>query len=401
MVVGNGLAGTLIGVRAGLEGMRVENIGLLMSAYWVGYAAGSYLSPRVINAVGHIRTFAALASIGSAIALAYAIVVSPLAWDLLRVAHGVAYAGLVVVIESWLNGSTTPPHRGRVLAIYSVILMAASAASQPLLIVAAPSGFVLFCIVSICFSLALVPITLTRAGVPGVAEASRAGLRRLYERSPTGLAGTFATGLAVGAFYGMGPTFSQRIGLHDAGIAWFMGVTILGALVFQWPLGWLSDVVDRRHVIVALAGTGAIVAGAVAITGPTISLAQLLGLTFLYGGMTMPLYALSIAHVNDYVDPRELVATASGLVLVYGGGAVIGPFGASLVMAQLGADGLFVFSGAVLALFAAFALLRIPQRAAIEAALKRAFVNVPRTTHAVLQIHKHRAGPRPGPRAPD
>jgi MFS family permease len=400
MVVGNGLAGTLLGVRAGLEGMRAESIGLLMSAYFLGFALGSYFSPRLIALVGHIRTFAALASIASAVALSYAILVSPPAWTVLRIAHGACYAGMTVVVESWLNGTTRRRSRGKVLATYNVVLLAAWAGSQPLLTVADESGFVLFCVVSICLSLALVPITLTRSGVPGVAQASRSGLRRLYEISPVGIAGALITGLATGAFYGMGPMFAQRMGFNDLEIALFMGATILGALVLQWPLGWLSDLIDRRLVIIGSGILSTATTGVAAISVPEGTSQLLFAFMFVYGGTMIPLYALSVAHVNDNIDSQELVAAASGLVMVYGVGASIGPFAASQIISRVGPEGLFLFSSCALATFVTFALVRLSQGPAVAPEIKQELVVAPRTSHAALQMHEHRTGPSPGPREP-
>lgn len=400
MVLGNGLAGTLIGVRAGLEGMREESIGILMSAYFLGYVLGCTLTPRLVAGVGHIRTYAALASLASAIALTYAIVVAPLAWTLLRVAHGACYAGMTVVVESWLNGATRRRARGRVLALYNLVLLGAWAASQSLLTLADASGFVLFCVVSICLSLALVPITLTRAGVPSVTRAARRGLGRLYEISPTGVAAALAVGMASSAFFGMGPTFAQTVGMTDIEIALFMGLTIAGALALQWPLGWLSDLIDRRLVILGCTLLSLVGLSLAALGEPGEPLRPLLGIMFVVGGTLFPVYAIAVAHVNDQIEPNELVAAASGLVMVYGIGAAAGPFAASLVMARVGPSGLFLFQGAVLALFVAFALFRLSRRSGVAKSLKQVFVAAPRTTHAALQMHKHRTGPSPGPREP-
>lgn len=184
LVLGNGLQGTLIGVRAGIEGMDEVTIGVVMSAYFVGFVAGSMYVPKLVHGVGHIRTFAALASIDSAVALAFAIFVSPAAWIALRAVHGACYAGLIIVVESWLNAAAERHDRGRLLAVYSIVLYAAWAGGQPLIDVAPATGFLLFCLVSICMSLALVPITLTRADVPGVVDATRFNLKRLWSVSP-------------------------------------------------------------------------------------------------------------------------------------------------------------------------------------------------------------------------
>lgn len=253
LVLGNGLQGTLLGVRAGLEGFRQETIGLMMSAYFAGYVAGSIWCPRLIDQAGHIRVFAALASIASAATLTHALTIEPTSWTFLRALNGACYAGLGIVTESWLNGHAAPGRRGQLLAIYGVVTMGAWAASQLLLNLADPAGFVLFCLVSVLLSLALVPIALTRAAVPVTADQSRVSLKKLYTISPLGFAGCLLTGLAMSAFWGMGPTFAQQIGLNNIHLSLFMAAPIVGAVVLQWPLGWVSDQIDRRGVIAGVA----------------------------------------------------------------------------------------------------------------------------------------------------
>lgn len=388
LVLGNGLQATLVGVRGGIEGMAEETIGLVMSAYFVGFVLGSIYVPSLIQRVGHIRTFAALASVASAAALGFAIFVGPIPWLLLRAVTGACYAGMVIVTESWLNAGTTRSHRGRVLALYSLVYYAAWAGSQPLLNVAPVNGFVLFSLVSILFSLALVPITLTRAGIPGVVEADRARLRRLHAISPLGLAGAFALGLAVGAFWGMAPTFGQQIGLSESEISLFLMLALLGALMLQWPLGWVSDSVDRRWIVVGACSAATLCSAGLAVAwevGPIL----LYPLVLLAGGFAMPVYSLCVAHVNDQIESGEVVAAASGLILVYGLGSAVGPFAASLLMGQAGPGGLFIFMAGVLGAFALYGLWRMKVSAPPEQDRKESYVSVPQTSHAVLPLHEH------------
>lgn len=399
LVLGNGLQGTLIGVRAGLENMGSQTIGMVMSAYFVGYVASSLLVPRLVQEVGHIRTFAALASVASAVSLAFAIIVSPATWIVLRIIHGACYAGLVIVIESWLNIATERNSRGRVLAVYGVVVYGAWAASQPLLNLSAPSGFVLFCLVSICLSLALVPITLMRATAPGVVEVGRASMRRLFKISPVGIVGAFAVGLVTSAFFGMAPTFAQRIGMENGEIAAFLGVTMIGALALQWPLGWLSDHIDRRLVILGVAfGTCASALGLAWNTDG--GMTTLLLLSFSLGAFALPTYSLCVAHANDGIDATEVVSVSSGLILVFGLGSTVGPFTASLVMEAMGPGGLFLFMASValvLALYDMFGLVTIPK---IAERRKSSFVAMPQTSHAATRLHKHRTGKDSGRVAP-
>lgn len=351
LVIGNGLQQTLIGLRAGIEGYASETVGVMMSAYFVGFVFASIYAPRVIQQVGHIRAFAAFASAGSAFALCFAIFVSPSVWITLRILQGACYAGLIIVVESWLNASAEPGSRGRVLAIYSIVMYTAWAASQPMVALAAPSEFVLFALVSICLSFALVPIALSRAGNPGVVLATRVGLGRLLAISPTALAGAFVMGAVVGAFFSMGPTASQQSGFSDAETGVILSAALIGALAFQWPLGWLSDRMDRRLIILVSSLSGMILAGSLYWTLADGNERLVIALCFLLGGALLPLYSVCLAEVNDRIDESELIAAASGFVLVYGIGSAAGPFAAGLVMGQVGPAGLFYFMAATLGLF--------------------------------------------------
>ncbi|MGR3381907.1 MFS transporter [Roseovarius indicus] len=400
LVIGNGLQQTLIGLRAGIEGYSEETIGAMMSAYFVGFVVASIHAPRVIQAVGHIRAFVAFASAASAFALCFAIFVSPPVWIVLRVLQGACWAGLIIVVESWLNASAERGWRGRVLAIYSIVMYAAWAISQPMVALAPVSGFVLFALVSICLSLALVPITLSRAGNPGVVLATRVGLARLFAISPTALAGAFILGAAVAAFFGMAPVVSQQVGFTDAQTGTIISAALIGALVFQWPLGWLSDKVDRRIVLLASS-----VAGVVAALLFAAALAQsnhlaVVAIAFLLGGALLPLYSVCLAEVNDRIGEEELIAAASGFVIVYGVGSAVGPFVAGLVMGWAGPFGLSWFIAAILGLFAAYGALRIRRREKTATAEKQGYVATPSTSHAALPLHRRGPDRAKGEAAP-
>jgi MFS family permease len=399
LVAGNGLQATLLGVRAGLEGMADETVGVVMSAHFAGFVAGSIYAPSLIQRVGHIRAFAALASIASAVALCFAIFATPLAWIALRGLHGACYAGLVIVAESWLNASASRERRGRVLALYMIVMYGSWTASQLFLTLAPADGFVLFCLVSVCLSLALVPITLTEAGIPGVVAATRLKLGRLYALSPLALVGSFVLGLTVSAFFGMAPTFAQSIGLEKDAIAIFVGAMLTGALILQWPLGWLSDRVDRRYVIVGTSAVAAAIAALIA-AYPEASPGRLIALSCLLGGATMPAYSLCVAHLNDHIEEDELIAAASGLVLVYGIGSAMGPFAASVVMGSLGPEGLFVFIAVAMVAYAVYSGYRFTQRAAPAPEDKESYTAVPQTSHAALPLHRHGSGKAEGEPAP-
>lgn len=390
LVLGNGLQGTLLGIRAGLEGMADESIGLFMSAYFFGYALGSIVVLKLIRRAGHIRVFAALASLASVISLAHIIFISPWAWVLFRIIYGLCFAGLVLVSESWLNSATEKKYRGRVLSIYGIIILLGMGGSQLLLNLADPQDFALFLLVSILLSLALVPVTLSRVTNPKLPTPARLSLKKLYETSPTGIMGIFCVGLYLGAFYGMGPTFAQQIELDTNGIALFMGLPAAGALLLQWPLGWLSDLINRQVVIIfSFAGTASICL--LLATGADQTRWLLYALAFLFGGLAFPAYSLCIAYTNDYLLDEDILPASSGLILVYGAGASCGPFMASLLMGQMGPEGLFWVIFAVTGLFLMFEIFRFPVRQPVLPLLKDTLVHLPRTSHIIYHMDKRRS----------
>jgi MFS family permease len=397
--LGNGLLGTVTGLRASAEGMPSEAIGVIMSAFFLGFIGGSLMAPRLIQRVGHIRAFAALASLASAGSLALAIVVSVPAWIALRLALGACFSGMVIVVESWLNAGVPSARRGRLLALYGMVLYAAWGASQLLILAAPVEGFVLFCLVSILFSVALVPVTLTRAGAPGVVLAERARFGRLVEVSPVAVFGALALGLGMGAFWGMAPSWGAGAGLSEPELSAFLASVLVGALVLQWPLGWLSDVLDRRLVIAAATGGAGLAGAALAIAGEGGGWA-LPALGFLLGGLAMPSYSLCVAHANDRIEPGEIVAVSSALVLVYGAGSAAGPLLAGLLMDAAGGQALFPFVAGWLLACAVHAGARALLTRATPEAEKFDYVPVPQTSHAALPMHRHGTGTPDRARAP-
>ncbi|MCA0850930.1 MFS transporter [Salipiger thiooxidans] len=388
LFLGHGLQGTLLGVRGGLEGMSAGSIGLVMSAYFLGFIVGSFWSVHLIETVGHIRTFAALASVTSAVALAYALEISVIWWLILRIINGFCFAGMILVVESWLNAGTESRWRGRVLAIYGTITLAAWAASQPMLSLADPGGFVLFCVISILVSLSLVPVTLSRTGVSNGIGADRLSARELFAISPIGLIGTFLIGIWGSAFWGMGPTFGQMIDMSTEEIAAFMAAVMIGAAIGQWPIGWLSDLMDRR--IVLAGGTSVAATSAIGVF-----VAEAHNILFLcavlYGATSITMYSICIAHVNDRLSQTKLLAAASGLLISYGAGSTFGPILAGGLMDLFGADALFIGSATVQAIFAIFVCWRIRVEAAVPKAEKEGFVAMPSaaTSHVGVELNRH------------
>jgi MFS family permease len=377
--MGNTLQATLLSIRGGLEEFSPTIIGLVSAAFWVGLVFGSLRAGRLIVNVGHTRTFAALASIASAVALLHLMVVDPLWWILFRALTGFCFAGLFVAVESWLNAAATPDIRGRLLSIYGMAGLGAGIGGQMLLPVAEPAGFMLFCLISVIISLALVPVALSRAAAPG-GEVPQAtiNLPRLYRQSPFGVVAAVLCGVSSGAFFGMGPLVAQQLGFDDVGIALFMAIGTLGGFVLTWPLGWASDRLDRRMLVVGIAVlTGCALLASTTLDGQPLTPLVSYGLMFLFGGLVVPTYSIVIAHVNDNVSTGEFVSASSGLLIVQGMGAALGPFLAGAAMTALGTVGVVYVIAAAQIMMALWGAYRMTRRAAVPQEQKEEFIPMP------------------------
>jgi MFS family permease len=364
LMLGNGLQGTLLGVRASLEGFSTQTTGIVMTGYFVGFLVGSILGPKFVKNVGHIRVFAALASVLSAAILLHSIFVDPLVWFAIRVVNGFAVAGLYLVVESWLNDAATNRTRGQLLSVYMVIVLGGMAAGQFLLNVASPAGFELFILVSVLVSFSLVPISLTITRAPKFEAPAHVSLRDMYRNSPLGLVGCLIVGIAQGALMGMGAVYARAIGMEVGDVSLFMATALAGGVVLQWPVGHLSDIFDRRIVITIvtlLAAAAALVGGFVGEESRWVLLAAI----FLFGGTCFPVYSLCIAYSNDYLQPEQMVAASGTLILVAGIGASIGPMLAALLMSVSGPAGFFWCLAGVHTAIGLFALYRMTRRPAL------------------------------------
>ncbi len=351
LVVGTGLLFSAIGAQAGLARFSGLVTGLIMSAYFAGFIFGTYACPVIIRRVGHIRAFAAMASIASTLPILHALWLNPWSWGALRFITGVCLVGLYIVVESWLNVVVTRQQRGKVFAAYMAVSGVSMALGQWLILVGDRFGFVPFALVSILFSFALLPITLTPVNEPRPTEAPKLGLVELFAISPIGVIGALASGLLSGAFYSLGHVFGQGVGFSEAGIATFMAATILGGAVFQWPVGHLSDRNDRRWVLFWVCVGCATVAG----TGFYLAReyeGSLIFLGMLYGGLAFTIYGLSVAHVNDLIDRSRVLEVTGGLLLLHGVGATVGPTLAGGLMDLLGPESLMLYFASVLVLLA-------------------------------------------------
>lgn len=375
--MGNTLQSSLLAVRGGLEGFTATEIGLVGSGFYVGLMLGSLRGGRLVRMVGHTRAFAALAAVASMAPLLHLLVMDPWVWPVTRALTGFCFAGLFIVVESWLNGAASSSVRGQILSIYGMTGMIAGVAGQMLLTAAAPGGFVLFCVISMIISFALVPVVLSRAQAPAQTEGDAAlDLGRLYGQSPFGVVAAFLSGISTGAYYTLGPLFAQRLGLDAAAVAVFMACGSLGGFAATWPMGWLSDRIDRRGLIVGLAllASAALLSMVLLVPeDPPRWLAY--SLVALFGAMVIPGYSLILAHVNDHVQPGEFAAASGGLLILWGAGSALGPIIGGTAMSMLGNPGLGWLILAAQLLIALWGLYRMRQRAAPE--VKEDFLVMP------------------------
>lgn len=384
LMLGNGPLGTVIAVR--LSGTTdAVVIGFVMAGYFAGLTLGSLCGHLFIVRVGHIRAFSAFASTISAATLMHAVDGHIVLWAALRLVEGFCMAGLFICIESWLNDRATPQTRGQILAFYMICVYVGQGISQFLLNLEDQSGFLVFVVISILLSLALVPVALTRMPPPTLPKISSFSFRKLYRTSPLGVAGTLISGLVSGAFYGVGPVFVQRLELGVSATALFMSATILGGVVLQWPLGRLSDLFDRRVMIAALCGALVVTSLAMLMVVDR-GLPLLLTIALLFGGVIFTLYPLCVAHTNDYIDATDFVSASGGLILAYSIGATLGPIGASVAMSAWGPGGLFHFTAAIGLAALIFTLWRMTRRPSLPNEAQSPYQPLPRTTPVALPL---------------
>ncbi len=358
--VGNSLQGTLMGVRGGIEGFTTFELSLIASAYFVGFLGGSRLAPKMIRRVGHVRVFAALGSFISAALILYPVWTDPYVWMALRVLIGFSLSGVYVTAESWLNNSATNETRGQALSAYMLVQMVGLVLGQGLLNFGDPSGFVLFIIPSVLVSLSFAPILLAVAPTPAFDATRPMSLGQLYKNSPLGFVGMILLGFVYSAQFGMAAVYGTEAGLSVVQISMFVSGFFIGGIVFQFPIGWLSDRMDRRVLIFFVAFLGAVSALLGYLFGGVFEI--LLVVAVLTGGLAQPLYALLIAYTNDYLEVEDMAAASGGLVFINGLGAIVGPPVLGWLMGRIGPGGFWLFLAITLAAMAGYGGWRMTRR---------------------------------------
>ncbi len=388
LLTGQGLQGTLLPVRASLEAFPTLAIGIMGAAYFLGFTLGCLRGGTLVQRVGHVRVFLAMTALASAAPLVHGLVLNPVAWGLLRALTGFCFAVLYIVIESWLNESSSNDNRGAVFSVYVMITLTVLAAGQMMTLLYNPAGLELFVIASILVSLGAIPVALSQSPSPEQPTTVEFDVRRVVQISPAGSIGCLAVGLANGAFWSLAPVFTASISTDTTLAAWFMTSAVIGGAISQWPLGFMSDGFGRRKVILGAALFGVIIAASIVWLGDDVGFWAINILGAAWGAVAFPLYAVSVAHANDYADPNDYVMVSSGLLLMYGVGAIAGPFVASLLMSYSGAIGLFGFTAIVHGLLTVLVLHRMLQRASAPDKQHIAFGDALATAHTASFVYE-------------
>jgi MFS family permease len=388
LMLGAGLQGTLVGLRASMEGFPTLLAGVMLAAYYLGYMGGSVMTPGLVNSVGHVRVFAALTSLASVLILIQGVFVDPLSWTLVRILFGFCFAGIYVVAESWLNGRVDNEHRGMLLSIYMLVCYGGLGLGQLLLNVADPRSTLLFILVSVLISIAMVPMALTSSSAPAITVPVRVGPRDLFRKSPLGVVGVAVAGAVSGCLFSLGALYAGGEGFTTFEVSLFMAVAILAGCASQLPIGRISDRMDRRTVVIGiclLATASAVAAWWLA----DISRVAFFTMIAIYGGTSLTLYSVSSAHVNDLVPAEEKLGASSTLILVNGAGAFIAPILVAAVMQLFGNDTFLPLLAAMHVALAVYTVVRMRRRAAVPGGHKSPFVGTPPGTSSSGELLGH------------
>lgn len=364
LMVGNGIQGTLLGVRGGIEHFSTFQMSIIMSAYFVGFLGGSRMAPGMIRRVGHVRVFAALGSTISAVLVLYPLMATPVVWTLGRVVMGFCFSGVYVTAESWLNNSADNSNRGKALSLYMIVQLGGVVAAQQLMTMGDAAGYVLFIVPSILVSLSFAPILLSVQPTPAFDTTKPMSLKELVAASPTASVGMILLGGVFAAQFGMAAVYGTHAGMTVAEISLFIATFYIAAVIAQYPIGWLSDRMDRRLLILILSaiGTGGAVLGVLL----PASMSTAMTAAVLVGAASNPLYSLLLAYANDYLAHEDMAAASAGFVFINGVGAIFGPLAIGWLMTTYGPAGFWAVIAVLLGALALYATYRMTQRPALE-----------------------------------
>ena len=360
LMVGNGLQGTLLGLRGEVEGFSTLSLSVVMSAYFLGFLFSSRYTPKLIQRVGHVRVFAALGSMVSAVLVSYPVLVEPWAWTIGRTIIGFCFCGLYITAESWLNNAASNENRGKALSLYMIVQMAGIVFAQWIVSRGDVGGYTLFIIPSILVSLAFAPVLLSARPMPAFESTKPMKIGKLIRTSPLACFGMFMLGGVFAAQFGMSAVYGSRVGLSVGEISFFVSAIYVAALVLQYPIGWLSDRMDRRVLIIWLSLIGA--AGSLIAFVISDSFVAIVISGAIVGGTSNPLYALLIAYTNDYLEREDMAAASGGLLFINGVGAITGPVIVGRMMDIIGNNGFWLFTSALMGAVGGYGLYRATRR---------------------------------------
>ena len=374
LITAHGFQGNLIQVRSVIEDFSFITTGIIMSGYFVGYFVGASIIPNLVSKVGHIRVFAAFASMASLSILLHAVFVNPIMWTFGRFLTGFSLIGVYIVVESWLNDRATNRNRGSVLSMYMFITFTGLATGTLLLNFNRPEQYEPFILTSLLFSIALVPILLTKRAAPKFKKTSFIKIKQLYKISPLGTFSMLCTGLIHSAIFGVGAVYAATLNFTIFEISLFLFLITIAGAIFQFPIGYFSDRKDRRIIIISCTFFSALFCILSIFTSGTslenmylassVGMDKIMFLAFvtLYAGFALPMFTLNLAYVNDFIEKEKFVAAGAGMQILFGIGAMGGPFLASVFMNIYGANGFFVFLTIIHLLIGLFGMYRITKR---------------------------------------
>ena len=374
LLMGNGLLFIIIPMSMRLDGQDTDAIGLVMSLYFVGMLLGSLYGRHLISRVGHIRIFAACASVATLCALLHSIWSVPLVWGVLRVLIGFTNATFFMTMETWLSESSTSENRATVFGSYQFVTYFGLALGQLMLNFAEPQDPILYIYVAMLFCLCMIPVLMSRSGGPRINEPESMPLKTLYRTSPLGVVGIMISGICLGAFYNMSSVYGADVGMTKSQIATFMSATMVGGFLLQFPVGKLADIFDRRTVLVMTLLVACLAAMILPIMAAQGEMIITIACAVILSGALACVYPIALADAFDRLKPSEMVAASGKLILAYATGGAIGPYTSSIVMKQMGADALFGYLIVASLILVAFVMYRMSIRSAVPDALQESFV---------------------------
>ncbi|MDD9730015.1 MFS transporter [Mameliella sp. AT18] len=372
LLFAGGMHGLILPVRGAAEGFGATELGLLGTGWAVGYVAGCFYVPRIVGSVGHIRAFGVMCAFAAIAILLQALLVTPEFWIPVRAVSGFCFAGAAMIVESWLSDRASPQSRGTIFGVYTMVNLGATTAGQLAIATGDASGFLFFAVAAIVYSLALVPTALSTSESPAPLTSVRLNLPLLWRNSPVAVVAVFLVGISNGSFGTLSAVYADRVGLTLGAIALFASIPVLAGALSQVPIGFASDRMDRRKVLLVVAVLAVAADLGFILLAPQDQMMNLV-LVSIFGAAIFAMYPIIVAHANDHAPEGTSIQVSGGLLMVYGLGNIAGPLIAGVAMSAAGASGLFLTTIVAHVLMILYTALRIVQRAAVAEEDKGAF----------------------------